>query len=90
MQGGSAWTAKALLYAEPLIRQPGDTAVYSDLNAILMGLVLEKVSGLSLDSLVTREVFRPLELQETIYRPPASVRRRTAPTALWRGHPVQG
>ncbi|MBA3761025.1 MAG: beta-lactamase family protein [Gemmatimonadales bacterium] len=82
--------AKALLYAEPLVRQPGNSAVYSDLNAILMGLVLESVSGLPLDSLVTREVFRPLELQATTFRPRASVHRRTAPTALWRGHPVQG
>jgi CubicO group peptidase (beta-lactamase class C family) len=82
--------AKALLYAEPLTRQPGRNAVYSDLNAILLGLVVETVSGLPLDSLVTREVFEPLELRETIYRPPASIRRRTVPTALWRGHPVQG
>lgn len=82
--------AKALLYAEPLVRQPGSSAVYSDLNAILMGLVLESVSGLPLDSLVTREVFRPLELHATTFRPRPSVHRRTAPTALWRGHPVQG
>ena len=82
--------AKVLLYAEPLVRQPGHSAVYSDLNAILLGVVLETVSGLPLDSLVTREVFRPLELHETTYRPPASLRRRTVPTALWRGHPVQG
>ncbi|HEV8178232.1 MAG TPA: serine hydrolase domain-containing protein [Gemmatimonadales bacterium] len=82
--------AKALLYAEPLVRQPGNSAVYSDLNAILMGLVLESVSGLPLDSLVTREVFRPLELQSTTFRPRPSVHRRTAPTALWRGQPVQG
>ncbi len=82
--------AKTLLFAEPLVRQPGNTAVYSDLNAILMGLVLESVSGLPLDSLVTQEVFGPLELHATTFRPPASVRRRTVPTALWRGHPVQG
>jgi CubicO group peptidase (beta-lactamase class C family) len=82
--------AKALLYAEPLVRQPGNNAVYSDLNAILMGLVLESVSGVPFDSLVTREVFRPLQLHTTMFRPPASVQRRTVPTALWRGHPVQG
>ena len=82
--------AKVLLYSEALVRQPGHSAVYSDLNAILLGVVLETVSGLPLDSLVTREVFRPLELHETTYRPPASLRRRTVPTALWRGHPVQG
>jgi CubicO group peptidase (beta-lactamase class C family) len=82
--------AKALLYAEPLVRTPGQSPVYSDLNAILLGLVLESVSGLSFDSLVTREVFRPLELHGTTFRPPASARHRTVPTALWRGHPVQG
>ena len=82
--------AKALLYAEPLVRQPGQSAVYSDLNAILLGVVLERISGLPLDRLVAREVFDPLELQSTIYLPPISVRRRTVPTALWRGHPVQG
>ena len=79
-----------LLYAEPLVRQPGNSAVYSDLNAILLGLVLESVSGLPLDSLVTREVFRPLQLHATMFRPPVSAQRRTVPTALWRGHPVQG
>jgi CubicO group peptidase (beta-lactamase class C family) len=82
--------AKVLLYAEPLLRQPGQSAVYSDLNAILLGLVLETVSGLPLDSLVTREVFGPLDLHQTLFRPPASIRRRTVPTALWRGQPVQG
>lgn len=82
--------AKALLYAEPPVREPGQSAVYSDLNAILLGLVLERISGLPLDRLVTREVFAPLELQSTTYLPPASLRRRTVPTALWRGLPVQG
>ena len=47
-----------LLYAESLVRQPGSSAVYSDLNAMLLGLVVESVSGMPLDSLVTREVFR--------------------------------
>jgi CubicO group peptidase (beta-lactamase class C family) len=79
-----------LLYQERPVRHPGDTAVYSDLNAILLGLVLESVSGAPLDRLVTREVFEPLQLHGTTYRPVVSARRRTAPTALWRGHPVQG
>jgi CubicO group peptidase (beta-lactamase class C family) len=82
--------AKALLYAEPLVRPPGQSAVYSDLNAILLGLILERISDLPLDRLVTREVFGPLQLRSTTYLPPASIRSRTVPTALWRGHPVQG
>ena len=65
--------AKALLYAEPLVRRPGDSAVYSDLNAIFLGLVVESVSGMPLDRLVTREVFEPLELHadNAIGRPSA-------------------
>jgi CubicO group peptidase (beta-lactamase class C family) len=89
-QARSRDAAKVLLYAEPPVRQPGQSPVYSDLNAILLGLVLESASGLPLDRLVTREVFEPLELHGTTYRPPPSVRRRAVPTALWRGHPVQG
>lgn len=79
-----------LLYAEPVIRTPGKTPLYSDLNAIILGLVVESVSGTPLDQFVAREVFEPLEMSQSTYRPTPSVRRRTVPTALWRGHPVQG
>ncbi|MGH7509050.1 MAG: serine hydrolase domain-containing protein [Gemmatimonadales bacterium] len=82
--------AIALVYSEPLVREPGDRPLYSDLNAILLGLLLEEVSGMALERLVEREVFEPLELRQTTFRPPAAVHRRTVPTALWRGHPVQG
>jgi CubicO group peptidase (beta-lactamase class C family) len=79
-----------VLYTERPNRRPGDLAVYSDLNAIFLGLVVEKLSNLPLDRYVTREVFEPLGLEQTTYHPSPSVRRRTVPTALWRGQPVQG
>jgi CubicO group peptidase (beta-lactamase class C family) len=82
--------AISLLYAEELVRQPGEKAVYSDLNAILLGLLLENVSGLPLEQLVAREVFEPLGLTASSYRLKAAARRHTVPTALWRGQPVQG
>jgi CubicO group peptidase (beta-lactamase class C family) len=78
------------LYAEPVMRTPGESPVYSDLNAIVLGLVIESASGLPLDEYVTREVFTPLGMTQTTYRTTAAVARRTVPTALWRGHPVQG
>lgn len=83
-------SAITLLYAEPVVRTPGASPVYSDLNAIVLGLVIESVSGMPLEQFVAREVFGPLEMTQTTYRPPASVARRTVPTALWRGHPIQG
>lgn len=79
-----------LLYAQPLLRTPGDSAEYSDLNALLLGLVVEKVSGLSLDQAARREVFTPLGMGQTMFRPPASLRRRIVPSGMWRGMPVPG
>lgn len=79
-----------LLYSENLVREPGEMPVYSDLNALLLGLLVESVSGMPLERYAAREVFEPLELWGTMYRPPARVQRRAVPSALWRGQPVQG
>jgi CubicO group peptidase (beta-lactamase class C family) len=79
-----------LLYTESPIRRPGDSPVYSDLNAIFLGLLVEAVSGMPLERFVAREVFGPLELNQTTYRPSAALRRRIVPSAVWRGQPVQG
>jgi len=87
---GSRARAIDLLYAQPLVRVPGDSAEYSDLNALFLGLVLEKVSGLPLDQLAKREVFGPLGMTQTRYKPPASLKRRIVPSGMWRGHPVPG
>ncbi len=79
-----------LLYAQPLVRAPGDSAEYSDLNALFLGLVLEKVSGQPLDRLARREVFGQLGMARTGYKPAASLKPRIVPSGMWRGHPVPG
>jgi CubicO group peptidase (beta-lactamase class C family) len=79
-----------LLYAQPLIRTPGDTAIYSDLNALLLGLVVEKVAGTTIDRFATREVFIPLGMEETMFKPPRKLWDRIAPSGMWHGHPVAG
>lgn len=78
------------LYAEPLERWPGDSAAYSDLNAMLLGLLLEQVTGAPLDQVVRTEVLDPLGLTHTTYRPPANLRRWIAPSGRYRGRPVRG
>lgn len=79
-----------LLYAEPLRRTPGDSVEYSDLNALLLGLLVEAVGGAPLDQLAAREVFGPLQMAQTRYLVPTALRRRTAPSATWHGRPVAG
>ena len=87
---GSRSRSVDLLYAQPLLRVPGDSAEYSDLNALFLGLILEKVGGAPLDQLASREVFRPLGLTQTMYRPKSSLKPRIAPSGIWRGKPVPG
>jgi CubicO group peptidase (beta-lactamase class C family) len=87
---GSRARAIELLYAQPLVRTPGDSAEYSDLNALFLGLIEEKLTGLPLDRLARREVFEPLGLTQTMYRPPARLKRRIVPSGIWRGRPVPG
>lgn len=83
-------SALTLLYAEPLSRPPDSSAVYSDLNAMLLGLVIERVTGRSLEAAVRREVLAPLHLAETRFRPPVRSWRRAVPTGRDAGEPVMG
>ena len=69
---------------------PGTRVIYSDLNAILLGELVRHVSGEPLDVFAARELFRPLGLQETLFRPPPRLRLRIAPTGVWHGHAVAG
>lgn len=78
------------LLADSLRRAPGSAPEYSDLNAILLGLVLERVGGKPLDSLVAAEVTVPLGLRSTLYRPPPSLLKRIAPSSTSHGQPVAG
>ena len=49
--------------------RPGTRREYSDVGMILLGAVLEEVSGSRLDDLLTMRVFRPLELRDTRFNP---------------------
>ena len=72
----------ALLYATPLDTAPGTRMVYSDIGAILLGEIVERVSGEPLDRYVAEHVVRPLTLRETMFRPPRALWPRTAPTEV--------
>jgi CubicO group peptidase (beta-lactamase class C family) len=76
----------------PLEYEPGTKAVYSDFGFILLGEVLERIAGESLDSFVRARLLVPLGMTDTGYRPSVSVRPRIAPTeeCAWRGRLVWG
>jgi uncharacterized protein YbbC (DUF1343 family)/CubicO group peptidase (beta-lactamase class C family) len=68
------------IYAEPLTAPPGSRFVYSDTGFILLGEIVRRVSGVSLDEFVVKEIFAPLGMRETRYLPPAAWIARIAPT----------
>jgi len=47
--------------------QPGERAIYSDLGFMLLGAVVEEVSGLSLDRYCHEKIFKPLGLRSTSF-----------------------
>lgn len=82
--------ARRLVLAEPLRWAPDTRTEYSDLNAMLLGWVVEAVAGDSLDRFAAREIFDPLAMRQTRFRPPRSLRATIMPVGLWRGHAIAG
>jgi CubicO group peptidase (beta-lactamase class C family) len=82
--------AVRLLLSERPRNKPGRAPLYSDLNAMLLGLVLERVGGASLDNLAQQEVFGPLGLSSLRFGVRPEDRRRTAPSRLEGRRPVAG
>ncbi|EHH69480.1 serine hydrolase domain-containing protein [Gluconobacter morbifer] len=63
-----------------LINLPGTKFVYSDINFITLGLVVEKVSGLPLQHYARRNILDPLGMMSSGFLPDASLRPLIAPT----------
>lgn len=65
-----------------LIKAPGTSFRYSDANFIALGEIVRRVSGLPLDEYCARNIFQPLGLQDTAFKPPPTLRPRMAPSDL--------
>ena len=63
-----------------LINEPGTTYLYSDLNMITLGALVETWSGLRQDEFVKRVITDPLGMKDTMYNPPSKLKKRIAAT----------
>ena len=73
--------------------EPGTKTVYSDLGMILMGKIIEKISGKRLDVFCKEEIFNPLGMKDTYFNPPSELKKRIAPTEIdnyWRMKQIHG
>jgi len=52
-----------------LVHEPGEAAVYGDLDFIVLGAVVEAVGGQRLDDFCRERIFGPLEMSDTFFIP---------------------
>ncbi|MCX6607567.1 MAG: DUF1343 domain-containing protein [Acidobacteria bacterium] len=67
------------------VNPPGERFVYSDINFILLGEIVRRVSGRPLDQYAKEEIFTPLGMVDSGFRPAAAFRNRIAPTEQYPG-----
>lgn len=72
----------ARIFAEPLDYEPGTKEVYSDLGIILMAEIIERLTGRKLDELAKNDIFAPLGMKDTTYRPAKKLWPTVAPTEI--------
>ena len=56
-----------LILEEPLLYEPGTISLYSDLDFMLLGRIIERKSGCNLDHYVAEKILRPLNLERNIF-----------------------
>ncbi len=66
--------------AESLMREPGTQIEYSDLGFILLGAIVETLTGEALDAFARQRIFAPLRMRDSQFTPPKKLRARIAPT----------
>ena len=74
-------------------QEPGSKYVYSDLGMITLQKVIERISGMTLDKFLDKNLFKPLGMNSTMYNPPPELKEMCMPTEyddFWRMRQLQG
>ncbi len=68
------------LYATPLVYPTGTKMVYSDIGMLIVGKIIEKITGMPLSDYVTKNFYKPLGMIHTMFTPPSQLAQFCAPT----------
>lgn len=76
----------AQINTRPLAYAPGDSTVYSDWDFVLMGLIIERITGMPLDQFVATRIWQQLGMRDTGFNPlaPGAIPPDSACTAGFR------
>jgi CubicO group peptidase (beta-lactamase class C family) len=71
--------ARRQVLGAPLVAAPGERS-YSDIGPVVLGFVIERVTGMPLDRFVRRAIYAPLGMRNTTFRPSSTLAPRIAET----------
>ena len=84
------WHGQQAAYNEiertPLINSPGKKVVYSDINFLVLGHLIELISGESLNQYTQNHIFKPLGMTHTFFSPSTQLQGQIAPTQIIDNH----
>ncbi|MEE8335727.1 MAG: serine hydrolase, partial [Candidatus Neomarinimicrobiota bacterium] len=80
LMAGSQETRLDSIYNTEPIAPIGEQTIYSDVGVIILGKLIEKVSGTSLDIFVDSLIFKKLGMNSTYFNPPPERMKRIIPT----------
>lgn len=61
--------------------EPGSAFSYSSVGSMVLGMAIERASGRAFDAFCTAEIFQPLKMHDTLFRPSGEVLKRVAPSS---------
>jgi len=78
----SAEAVRQAILSDTLIYEPGTQSRYSDLGMIVLGWVIERITGQPLDQYAKEHIFRPLGMRNTDFRPVGRPDTTVVPTEI--------
>ena len=82
--GSGRGTALSMIEEEKPLFPPGTSYIYSDVNFIILGELVSRLSGEPFDVYCAEHIFRPLGMDDTGFKPSLDLRPRIAPTEYQR------
>ena len=83
-------TAMQKIISQKPVRKPGTAFIYSDINFAVLGELVRRVSGETLDAYCLKYIFKPLGMKDTGFRPSHDLFDRIAPTQYHEGQLLRG
>jgi len=72
------------------VKPPGTEFIYSDINYFVLGDIVRRLSGLSLEEFARERIFAPLRMTDTGFKPGQSSIKRIVPTGIRKGEVIRG